>query len=115
MTRDEALKKYPLLVAHMMCESLGYFSPLSAANALAAYANNETFACEWYSHMCMCRGKDLFDNKELLKVGREVVELALINRHRHKGYMSDFDYAKKLVRKELEDQGSTSGMLAGWF
>lgn len=34
---DEVLDRYPILVAHMICESLGYFTPNAAANALLAH------------------------------------------------------------------------------
>ncbi len=37
LTRDDTMQRYPRLVGHMICESLGYFTPESAANALASY------------------------------------------------------------------------------
>ena len=33
-TQEEVIQRFPRLVAHMICESLGYFTPLAAANAL---------------------------------------------------------------------------------
>jgi hypothetical protein len=114
-TQRQVLKRYPLLVAHMICESLGYFCVLGAANALAAYIDGETCACEWYSHMAMCRGKGMFDREALLEIGKQVVERAFLNRHRHKGYMADFQRAIAQVKAELEREGCTSHMLAAWF
>ena len=115
MTRDVALRRYPRLVAHMICESLGYFSPLVAANALAHHINGTSFPCEWYSHMCDCRGKGLFHDQTLVEVGRDVVEYAFQHRHRHKGPMAEYQQALALVMAERQAAGATAGMLASWF
>lgn len=114
-TQRQVITRYPLLVAHMICESLGYFSVLSAANALASYIDGESFACEWYSHMCSCRGKGYFNHEEIIRIGRDVVASAFRNRHRHKGYMADFQHAIAQVKAELQREGCTSHMLAAWF
>jgi hypothetical protein len=115
VSRDEALQRYPQLVAHMICESLGYFCPLSAANALAHHINGLPYACEWYSHMCSCRGKGYFHDATLLQIGADVVERAFKYRSHHKGYMAEFQRAIALVRAERERSGCTGGMLASWF
>ena len=115
ISQRQVIVKFPRLVAHLMCESLGYFCPLSAANAIAAYLNNETFACEWYSHMCSCRGKGYFDHDALLEINKDTIQRAFRNRHHHKGYMADMSYARQLVVRELQHEGASTGMLAGWF
>ena len=115
MTQREALQKYPRLIAHMICESLGYFTPGCAANAVARYIDGETFACEWYSHMCGCRGKGYFDREELAKVGKDVITSSFTRRRSHKGYMASYAQALSLVKAELEREGCTSNMLASWF
>lgn len=115
MTRDAALRRYPRLISHMICESLGYFSPLVAANALAHHINGTTFACEWYCHMCQCRGKGLFHDETLLEIGRDVVKNAFERRHRHKGPMAEYEQALALVQAERHAAGATAGMLASWF
>ena len=109
------MKKYPRLVAHMICESLGYFYPTKAALALLHYKANEPFFCEWYSHMGQFQNEhhDLFDDKSVLAVGRDVVKYAFHNRHRHKGYMAEINDAKYLVKRYLEN--NTEPDLAGWF
>lgn len=114
-TQRQVLKRYPLLIAHMICESLGYFTVGCAANALAAYIDGESFSCEWYSHMCHCRTGEYFNREETRKIGREVLALSFRNRHRHKGPMAEFKAAISQVKAELEHQGCTSGMLAAWF
>lgn len=115
MSQREVIIKYPRLIAHLICESLGYFSPNAAANAIVNYARNTPFACEWYSHMCHCRTKDYFNDAELLKIGKEVLRQSFQHRKYHKGYMSEYNRAIAIIKHELENKGSTSEMLASWF
>jgi len=115
LTRDDVLHRYPRLVAHMICESLGYFSPLCAANALAFCISKQPFSCEWYGHICHCRGKGYYDQAEMLKIGADVVQSAFEQRHRHKGCMADYEHALMLVMAERNKRGCTDGMLASWF
>ena len=115
MSRDLALQRYPRLVAHMICESLGYFSPLVAANALAHHINGTSFPCEWYSSMCECRGRGFFHDQTLVEIGRGVVARSFEHRHHHKGPMAEYQQALALVTAERESSGATSGMLASWF
>jgi hypothetical protein len=115
ITRDDVLRKYPRLISHMICESLGYFSPLCAANALAHHISGQPFSCEWYSHICSCRGKGYFDEAELLKIGGDVVSAAFKQRSHHKGFMAEYRHALTLVMAERQKRGCTDGMLASWF
>ena len=109
MTRREILQKYPRLVAHLICESLGYFSVLSAAGAVEAYLRGEPCYCEWYMHMSGAGKKDI------LAVGRDTLALAIRRRKWHKGYMAEYQRAIAQVKAELEREGVTSNMLAAWF
>src|SRR5579863_4423376 len=93
MTRDQVLQKYPRLISHMICTSLGYFSPLCAANALAHHISGQPFYCEWYSHICSCRNKGNFDQEEVLKVGADVVRAAFEERRHHSGPMCEYQRA----------------------
>jgi hypothetical protein len=112
-TPEEYVAKYPNLTAHLICESLGYFTVTTAGRALLAYKQNEPLACEWYSHMSSCRGKGMFDDNELRRINKDVISAATTTRHNHKGYMSDYKYAKALVDK-FNDTGYQPG-LASWF
>lgn len=118
-TRDACLNKYPRIAAHLICESLGYFTPQSAAVAISCYKINQEFCCEWYSHMAQFDEqnptKNLFDKPSVLRVGRRVMRAAFVNRHRHHGYMSSIEQAKRLVVREIKDPGASTGMLASWF
>lgn len=87
---EKALEKYPRVVAHLVAESLGYFSPKSAAMAVEAHKNGQEYWCEWYMAM---RTK----TKGIVEVNREVISRAVKNRHFHRGYMSDYYRARALV------------------
>ncbi len=109
------MQKYRSLIGHMICESLGYFTPQSALRAVQSHRDGEPFACEWYSHIATCQGKRMFDRETLIEVNRATIERAFRRREHHAGYMAEYQQAKALVDREIADQGSTSGMLASWF
>ena len=107
------MKRYPRLTSHLICESLGYFTPKAAANAIWHYKNNRAFFCEWYSHQASCMGKGLFDEEAVREVGREVISRSFKFRHSHKGYMSDYRHARHLVNRAIEDDVHPD--FASWF
>lgn len=124
MNQQDLLKRYPRLIAHMMCESLGYFTVNRATDALRAHRENRPAYNEWYDHMAGCRikreiakyGKPLKSYEEHLQdITHETVKNAFRNRKSHSGYMAEYKQAIMLVKAELENQGCTAGMLAGWF
>ena len=122
MNREQVLRKYPRITAHLICESLGYFTPLCAAGAIQAHLEGTPCYCEWYSHMTGCRGKRLVDRGEkvdwgklALQVGLDTLRNAIAGRRRHNGYMAEYKQALALVKAELERSGCTSNMLASWF
>lgn len=104
-TLDEVLSRYPRLAAHLICESLGYFTPHAAANAIKHHALGRPFACEWYVHMAGW-GRDA-----LVAVNRETVAAAFRHRGRHQGFMADYRRARELVRQALAGQAPE---LASW-
>jgi len=115
MTKDQALSRWPRIAAHMICESLGYFTPEAAANAIAFYKAGRSYACEWYSHLCNQSGKGYFDESELIRINRDVLVFAIRNRARHTGHMRDYKRALMLATVERQSPGKTHGMLASWF
>ena len=112
---DAEMRRYRCLVGHLICQSLGYFTPKAALRAVQAHRDGEPFACEWYSHQAQCLGKGLFDNDTLLQVNRDVIAAAFHGRRRHSGYMAEYEHAKQLVQHEISRPGSSDGMLASWF
>lgn len=93
----------------MICESLGYFTPQAAANAILHYKNNEPYFCEWYVHMARYE----YDREKIKEVGKNVIKYAFKNRKHHKGYMSDYKLAKRIVLNVL--QGGNPPEFASWF
>ena len=106
-SNEEILKRYPRLAAHLICESLGYFTPGAAANALRHFKRHQPFYCEWYTHMA-----GGFDDAKVLEVGRLVLEKAIRRRHHHHGYMQEYQLARRLVDAELAGNGP---IFASWF
>lgn len=111
MSQRDIIKRWPRIIAHLICESLGYFTPRSAANALENFKKNEPFYCEWYCHMANHRSGPDF-NKSLVDVGRDTLKRAIEQRRRHKGYMRDYELAQSVVAAELDGK---SPEFASWF
>jgi hypothetical protein len=110
MTKEslEIVKHYPRLTAHLIAESLGYFSVSAAAHAIKAYKDNKEWWCEWYIDIQM-KGR-LTDMKEINKY---VIQRAIANRHGHKGSMASYTEAKKQVNAAL--QGKEVPEFGAWF
>ena len=109
LTIAQVVDRYPRLTGHMICESLGYFTPQSAANAIRHHIWGEPFYCEWYDHMA--HGSD--DRKDLVSLGRWVAEKAYHNRHHHRGYMAHYPQAKAIVAHVRG--GGDGPTFASWF
>lgn len=112
MTPYDILERWPRICAHLICESLGYFTPVGAALALKHAKMGEAYSCEWYSDINRRRGLDLFDEEGLKTVTQDVLRWAIQGRHRHKGFMADYHLARKVIEQELAGQGP---QLASWF
>jgi hypothetical protein len=99
-TPADFMRRYPRLVAHMICFSLGYATPQKAANICLDAINGRENWCEWI-YSCYRR-----DPKPALAG-------AIRNRHNHSGYMSEYRQAIAIVRRELTT--GQSPMFASWF
>jgi hypothetical protein len=114
----ECMAKYPRLTAHMICESLGYFTPRAAGQAIAHYKAKKPYFCEWYTFMADRRvgngdGSNFYNEEAVLETGHNVISQTFRLRHRHKGYMADINRAKELVRLCLEKDWEPT--FASWF
>ena len=114
----DVLQRLPCLVAHLIAESLGYFTPESAANAIAYHTKGEAFFCEWYHDW----GSKRFANRNtkcadarstVLEVGELAVENAVQRRAHHRGPMAEFKRALALVLHVR--QGGEGPIFASWF
>ncbi|MGO8746207.1 MAG: hypothetical protein ACLQNE_09475 [Thermoguttaceae bacterium] len=116
--RDDVLGHLPCLTAHLICESLGYFTPQSAANAVAYYTEGEAFYCEWYYDWAGKRfasgNTKCADLRDTIKeVGQLAIQNAFKRRHHHRGSMAEFKRALALVLHVR--QGGQGPMFASWF
>jgi len=105
--RDDVLKCYPRLVSHLICESLGYFTPEGAAGAILAVVQGHPCACEWYLHMAGVGGRSLEE------VGQDTLSRAIRSRHEHRGFMAEYRRARALVDRLVKT--GESPLFASWF
>ncbi len=61
----------------------------------------------------MGMGKEMFDSKEVIEVGRNVIRRAFRLRKNHRGYMADYKYAKALVDRAISKDIHPD--FASWF
>lgn len=99
-TREDYLWRYPRICAHIICESLGYATPSSAAAILKDAKEGKENWCEW---IASCYGCD----------PRIPVRNAIRDRHTHKGFMAEYKHAKALV--DRANQMGEEPLFASWF
>ncbi len=100
MTSNEALVRYPRLVAHVICHSLGYATPTLAADIVRRAHDRRPEYCEW---IACCYGADPVP----------AVRDAIRRRHGHRGCMADYRQAAALVRAAAAT--GREPMLASWL
>ena len=113
----ETMTRYPLLTAHLVCESLGYFSPTAAANAILDHVRGQGSACEWYLHMAAPPTPNHFGaarppRLSLKEVNRRTISSAFRRRHTHRGPMAEYAQARALVNRELA--GGRPAIFQSW-
>lgn len=99
-TAHEFIRRYPRVTAHIIAESLGYATPLRAAQIGLDGLHGRINYCEWVD--ACYRGN-----------ARACLENSIRNRHHHKGYMAEYRLAKKLVDMYLET--GEQPLFASWF
>ena len=76
MAAQDALSRWPRICGHVICHSLGYATPTTAASIVLAAARREKHHCEWI-HACY-QGDPL-----------PAVRRAIMGRHGHRGFPTD--------------------------
>jgi hypothetical protein len=97
---QETMKKYPLITAHIIAESLGYATPTCAASILKDAREGRENWCEWI---------DACYQRNALRAVQDSIRY----RHNHSGYMAEFKLAKALVEKSIKYGKEPE--LASWF
>jgi len=100
VTPRDFLRRYPRICAHIICHSLGYASPTTAASILMHGHRREPDYCEW---IWSCYGTN----------AKKAVDDAIAGRHSHRGFMADFDRAYSLVQRAV-DTGDEP-LFGSWF
>ena len=105
------LARYPRLIACMIEESLGYFTPHAAAEAIRAHKTDGYWGCEWYTHMDSVRnpGKtwDSGYNDRIKQSNRDVISEAYARRKYYRSAQ-----ARRVVQLNLSGKESVG---AAWF
>lgn len=104
----ELATKYPRLIAHMIAQSLGYYPVSRAVAALDHYIRKEPHFCEWHCHIA-----DSYDREKVLEVTLSIPRVSFQNRHYHKGMMSSYQTALKMVNIYAEK--GIENEFAAWF
>ena len=109
------MRKYRHIIAALIDESIGYFTPLAALRAIQAHKQKESFGCEWYCH-CASQffknhNKTNVSNEEydqrLLEINHDAIKYSFKNR-RHR----NLKYCLAIV--DLNINGNES-IGASWF
>ena len=96
----EYLARYPRICAHIIAESRGYATPLTAAGILRDAKEKQVNYCEWIYASYRTEP-------------RKAVEGAVRHRATHVGYMASYDLALQIVRHQLETGESPA--FGSWF
>ena len=102
------LKKYRHLVAAMIAESWGYFTPSSALRAVLDHKEQTGNFCEWYYDIAIKRGDT--SNDAFIQINRDIIKSASCFQNRH-----SYDYKRALVIVDSNLNGTRNDVFASWF
>ena len=107
------LKKYRHLIAGLIYESIGYFTPMAALRALELHREKKAYFCEWYMDMAMKRNGSIgvysHDDTIYLTINHDIIRNVIRKRHRLKE-----DYRRCLAIVDRNIAGNES-IGASWF
>lgn len=109
------MSKYRHLIAALIDESIGYFTPLAALRAIQAHKTKASFGCEWYCHCASqffknhnkTKVSDEEYDQTLRDINHDAIKFSFINRrHRNlKNCLAIVDY----------NIAGNESLLASWF
>lgn len=135
MNCNEIMARWPRMVAHIICESLGYYSPDSAAYALRDMTTGRPAYSEWFMDMAsktivrleaggtseFIEAPVVWDPDDgrarhsverayyerlMVAIGRHTLERAYHFRSHHKGFMADYWRARAVIAHKLTPAGA---------
>lgn len=104
-SQKKKLKKYRHLIAALISQSIGYFTPLMALGTIEDYKKNQPNFCEWYLHIAGLRGAKT--DADYLGINHDVISSAIKNRHSW-----NFKRCLAIVDRNIEGYESLG---ASWF
>jgi len=100
LTVERVLRRCPRIVAHLICESLGWFSVRGAANVIVHYKNREAFYNDLYETLSEHKYGRLPTEEELIEINADFLRKAIVTRHFHSGLT--YDCARAAIQSTLE-------------
>jgi len=116
-TAQEQMRRTPRLVAHLISQSGGYFTPTSAALALSSHRAGLPFSCEMYTTYAGDSSGPSYDTDRLLAVNADEILAAFKNRRHHHGYMRQPIHGTTagIVQASIDSDGQNEPVFASWF
>lgn len=128
-TTEMMLARFPRLIAHMICESLGYYTPQSAALALREIAQGRPSWSEMMMHFTeghitqlladgkIRRNLEGYITREdyeaaMIDTGRRFLADTLKHRKHHTGFMSSYSNARAIINYSQTPTGKNDIGLA---
>ena len=108
----EGLRRYRHLIAAMIDQSTGYFTPVHALRQIECFKANEPCYCEWYVHMgvrMLEDGRKVVEDEDILRVNRNVIKNAFGARHLRKNAI------KRCVAIVDNNINGNESLMASWM
>lgn len=109
-SQKKELRKYRHIIAALIAQSEGYFTPLYALEAIKAYKKKESFGCEWYYYIADIWFGDVkgrYSDENFKEINAEVIRCAINSRHQR-----NIKQCFAIVDKNIEGKESAG---ASWF
>lgn len=106
-SQKKELRKYRHIIAALIAQSEGYFTPLEA---IEAYKKKESFGCEWYYHIAdiwFSDSKCRYSDENFKKINVEIIRCAIKSRRRR-----NIKQCLAIVDKNIEGKEYAG---ASWF
>ena len=106
------MRRYRHILAAMIDESLGYFTPIHALQQIRRHKEGKPSYCEYYIHIgarFLPDGRKVVEDEDVIRVNREVIHRAFVNRHRRKKGIAN------CLRIVDENIGGKESLLASYF
>ena len=91
-TKRSIPNRYPILLAHIICEADGNFTAGQAIAALTHHVQRQPYYTKWYLQ------NPGSSDQQLLLFNKNLIQKAFSNRRNHVGCIADYETAQHLLR-----------------